>query len=177
MRPNDSFVGQPVRSLQTMLRVVAKDDAHLPSVIPDGYYGPTTMHAVTAFQRQYGLPVTGVTDQQTWEKVVDVYEAALIRVGKAESIEINIDPGKAFILGESNPYIYLIQAILTQLSQHNVKISAPNQTGILDKQTSDAVASFQYISGLPVTGEVDRITWKHLAKHFSLSASHYNNIL
>ena len=34
MRPNESFVSQPVRSLQTMLRVLAEDDRTLPTVIP-----------------------------------------------------------------------------------------------------------------------------------------------
>ena len=52
MRPGESFVEQPVRSLQTMLRLLAEDDPRLPTVIPDGIYGPSTMIAVTAFQRR-----------------------------------------------------------------------------------------------------------------------------
>ena len=51
MRPNESFVEQPVRSLQTMLRVISEDDARLPILVPDGIYGPTTMNSVTVFQR------------------------------------------------------------------------------------------------------------------------------
>ena len=46
MRPNESFVEQPVRSLQSMLRVIAEDDPRLPVLIPDGIYGPETMAAV-----------------------------------------------------------------------------------------------------------------------------------
>ena len=63
MRPPESFLAQPVRSLQTMLRVIAEDDNSLPTVVPDGIYGQTTMNAVTEFQRREGLPLTGITDQ------------------------------------------------------------------------------------------------------------------
>ena len=52
MRPPESFIGQPIRSLQTMLRVLAEyDESYLP-MIPDGIYGPETMAAVTHFQRK-----------------------------------------------------------------------------------------------------------------------------
>ena len=68
MKPGESFVEQPIRSLQTMLRVIAEDDRRLPTVVPDGIYGPSTMTAVTAFQRLYGLPITGITDQPTWAR-------------------------------------------------------------------------------------------------------------
>ena len=68
MKPGESFVEQPIRSLQTMLRVIAEDDPRLPTVVPDGIYGPATMQSVTAFQRLYGLPVTGIADQTTWDR-------------------------------------------------------------------------------------------------------------
>ena len=175
MRPGESFVEQPIRSLQTMLRVIAEDDSRLPTVVPDGIYGPTTMHSVTAFQRLYGLPITGITDQQTWEKVVSVYELALISVGPAEPIEIILQPGDVFRLGDSNAYIYLLQSILIQLSTENPTIIAPNHNGIFDTPTSEALSSFQLLADLPATGEMDKITWKHLVKHFTLSASRQAN--
>lgn len=171
MRPGESFVEQPIRSLQTMLRVIAEDDPRLPTVVPDGTYGPTTMNAVTAFQRQYGLPITGITDQPTWDQIVAVYEPALIRLDKAEPIEIIMDPGEVFRLGESNAYIYLLQSILTQLSNDNPTITPPDHNGVLDNATSEALAAFQFLAGLPPTGELDKITWKYLAKQFTLSAS------
>ena len=123
MRPGESFVEQPIRSLQTMLRIIAEDDPRLPTVVPDGIYGPTTMNSVTAFQRLYGLPVTGITDQATWERIVAVYEPALVRIDQAEPIEIIMDPGEVFRIGDSNAYIYLLQSILTQLSNDNPTIA------------------------------------------------------
>ena len=171
MKPGESFVEQPVRSLQTMLRVIAEDDPRMPTVVPDGIYGPTTMQAVTAFQRLYGLPVTGVTDQATWDRIVTVYEPALIRTGPAEPIEIIFEPGQIFRIGDSNAYIFLLQSILTQLSTENPSINRPEHNGTLDDLTSQALAAFQLLAGLPPTGELDRITWKYLAKQFTLSAN------
>ncbi len=171
MRPNESFIEQPIRSLQTMLRVIAEDDNRLPSLVPDGIYGPSTMNAVSSFQRLYGLPVTGVTDQATWENIVSVYEPALIRIGKAEPIEIILEPGQVYKIGDSNAYIYLLQSILIQLSNDNPSILKPDHNGVFDNPTSEALAAFQFLAGLPATGELDKITWKYLVKHFTLSAS------
>lgn len=172
MRPPESFIEQPVRSLQTMLRVIAEDDRQLPTVVPDGIYGPTTLTAVSAFQRREGLPDTGITDQLTWERIVQAYEPARIRVDKAQPIEIIMDAGQVYHLGDSGPYIYLLQSILTQLSHDHPTIIAPGHNGILDTPTSQALEAFQILSALPVTGELDKITWKHLALQFALNANH-----
>lgn len=172
MRPPESFVAQPIRSLQTMLRVIAEDDPRLPTVVPDGIFGPTTMQAVSAFQRLYGLPVTGIADQRTWEAIVEVYEPALIRIGKAEPIEIIINPGQVYRLGDAHPNIFIAQSVLAVLAQDNSSIAVPELTGILDETTSGALSAFQYLAGLPQTGELDKITWKHLSKQFSLQAHH-----
>ena len=125
MRPNESFIRQPVRSLQTMLKVLAEDDSSLPIVVPDGIYGPTTMQAVSTFQRKYGLPVTGTANQQTWEYIVNEYESAIIRIEEAEPIQIILEPSQTFQKGDSSPYIYLLQAMLIHLSTDNPVIERP----------------------------------------------------
>ena len=176
MRPGESFVQQPVRSLQTMLRVLAEDDPSLPIVVPDGIYGPSTVIAVTAFQRRHGIPVTGINDENTWNHVVAAYEPALIRVGKAEPIEILLEPGQVILIGESNPYVYLAQGMLSQLSKEYTAIILPGMTGVLDLDTSNAIKGFQALSGLPDTGTLDRITWKHLGRQFTLNAAHNAHI-
>jgi peptidoglycan hydrolase-like protein with peptidoglycan-binding domain len=48
MRPPESFIGQPIRSLQTMLRTIAENDPAHERIIPDGIYGPETVSAVSA---------------------------------------------------------------------------------------------------------------------------------
>ena len=172
MRPNESFVQQPVRSLQTMLRVLSEDDPGLPVIIPDGIYGPSTMVAVTAFQRKMGIPVTGIVDEYTWDSIVQAYEPALIRVGKAEPIEILLEPNEIIRLGQRSPYVYLLQGMLAQLSDDHEVIAFPGLSGMLDTETSASLRQFQELAGLDTTGTLDRITWHHLVRHFTLNAAH-----
>lgn len=170
MRPNESFVGQPIRSLQTMLRVLAEQDDRYTPIIPDGVYSTQTMAAVANFQQNHGLPVTGITDQLTWETIVAEYEPALTQVDEAQVVEIILNPNEVIRRGQSSPYLYIAQAMLLVLSQ-TYGIGRPSQSGVLDNATADALASFQALNNLPMTGELDKITWKHLALHFPLAAN------
>jgi murein L,D-transpeptidase YcbB/YkuD len=171
MRPGESFVGQPIRSLQTMLRVIAESDSRYPSVIPDGIYGPETMSAVSTFQRIHGLPVTGITDQNTWETIVAVHEPALIAVDAAQPLNIVLNPNQNIRKGERHPHLFVVQGMLTVLAEVYESIGMPSRSGILDEPTADSIASFQMLSGLPMTGNLDKRTWKHLALHYPLAAN------
>lgn len=174
MRPPESFLGQPIRSLQTMLRVIAENDPSHVRIIPDGIYGPETMQAVSVFQRKHGLPVSGITDLDTWEAVVAAYEPALVEQDNAQHLSILLNPGQVIRRGERHPHLYLIQAMLLALSGIYESVPAPIVNGILDDATADAIASFQALSGLPMTGHLDKHTWKHLALQYPLAASLWN---
>ena len=126
MRPSESFIGQPIRSLQTMLRVLAENDtAYLP-IIPDGIYGPETVQAVSVFQRNHGLPITGMTDQTTWETIVAIYEPALVEQDSAQTLEIILNPSQIIRKGERNPNLRIAQAMLYTLSEIYESISQPS---------------------------------------------------
>ncbi len=172
MRPKESFVGQPVRSLQTMLRYIAQSDDRQPTVVPDGIYGRNTQNAVQSFQRNYGLPVTGVADPATWDRIVDIYTPIQTDNDPAEPLQIIINPGKVFRRGDSGYYIYLLQAVLLALASVHSSMQPPQITGILDEQTAQAIIAFQYLSGLPQTGEIDKVTWKHMALQYPLAVNH-----
>lgn len=171
MRPAESFIGQPVRSLQTMLRVLAQLDEKQPSVIPDGIYGAQTTAAVSAFQRNHGLSVTGVADQDTWDAIVAAYEPALILVDTAEPIAVIFEPNEILTSGQRHPNLYLAQGMLTVLSQVYGSITPPSLNGTLDLATGQSLSSFQRLNSLPETGELDRITWQRLALHYPGAAS------
>ena len=170
MRPPESFIGQPVRSLQTMLRVIAAHHTDLPSVIPDGIYGQQTAGAVSAFQRKFGIPVTGIADQSTWEMIVSVYEPAQVRVTPAQPLQIILEPNQVIRIGEDHHSIYLTQAMLISMSRTYLTIPEPPLSGTLDQGTTESLSAFQRLNGLPITGELDKITWKHLVLQFQLSA-------
>ncbi len=174
MRPEESFVGQSVRALQTMLRIISEYDSRIPITVPDGIYSQDTMNAVSAFQRTHSLPVTGVVDQTTWEEIVRVYEIALIQQGKPEPIQILLEPGQILRRGDTNAHLYLLQAMLTFLATLEESIPGPEVNGILDSPTANALAAFQLLSGLPPTGELDRVTWKYLVQQYTAGANRSN---
>lgn len=170
MKPEASFLNQPIRSLQTMLRVLAEQDPRHETLIPDGIYGPETRSAVSKFQRIHGLPVTGVTDQQTWEQIVAEYEPALIQIAEAQMLDVILEPNQVIRKGERHPHIYIVQAILAVLEDAYESIGPVDHNGLLDEATASAIAAFQGLSGLPMTGNLDKITWKALALHYPQAA-------
>ena len=130
------------------------------------------MQAIAAFQRYHSLPVSGIADQTTWEKVAEIYDIAIVNVGKTEPIEILFEPGQVFRRGDASPYLYLAQSMLIYLADDHLAIPLAIHTGILDAETAAALQAFQILAGLPETGELDRNTWKNLSLQFTLNAHH-----
>lgn len=57
--------GDQVRELQARLRQIAHFNR-----APTGYYGTVTADAVSSFQAKRGLPRTGTTDTDTWQRLL-----------------------------------------------------------------------------------------------------------
>ena len=176
MKPAESFVDQPIRSLQTMLRTIASVEPNQINVMPDGIYGSQTAAAVRSFQRRQGLNPTGIVDQATHERLVQEYERAYIEAQKAQPVQVTLEPGQVLRRGERNNHIFLVQSMLTVLHLLDPRIPRPPHTGVMDPATAEAVAGFQTIAGLPPTGEVDKRTWKDLALYYTLAADQLENL-
>lgn len=74
--PNSLYPGEQgnkIRHLQYMLSMLCEFIDNIPSLSVDGIYGPATESAVRAAQRWFGLPVTGVTDSDTWDAIYDQF--------------------------------------------------------------------------------------------------------
>ena len=65
--------GDKVRHLQYMLSVLSSYINSIPRVEVDGIFGPATRSAVVAAQRFFGLPQTGVVDENTWDEIYDQF--------------------------------------------------------------------------------------------------------
>lgn len=175
MRPPESFLGQPIRDLQTMLRALMKANNVQTGLVPDGIYGAKTVGAVSDFQRDNGLPVTGVTDEATWNAIFAAYGPVKINADPAFPLNILLNANQVITKGERNENLFIVQGILMVLSRRYSSIYPPAMTGILDAQTRESIASFQNLSNLPITGNLDKITWKNLALQFPLAAN-LNNL-
>lgn len=67
--------GDKVRQIQEQLARISRSYPAIPTVTPDGIFGPATRAAVEKFQEVFGLPVTGVIDYRTWYRISDIYVA------------------------------------------------------------------------------------------------------
>lgn len=171
MRPSESFVGQPIRSLQTMLRLLSEYNGANPTLIPDGIFGNETRDAIIIFQQNNDLPITGIVDQNTWETIVSQYEDAIVFIGKAEPLEIIMDPNKIYVLGDYSPNLLIAQTILYYLSKNHETISEPSREGVLDNSTAASIISFQKLNNILPTGNLDKKTWQLLSKQYTLNAN------
>lgn len=65
--------GEKVRHLQYMLSVLSAFIPNIPPVEIDGIFGPATKNAVLAAQRWFGLPETGLVNDDTWDEIYDQF--------------------------------------------------------------------------------------------------------
>ncbi|HAG57248.1 MAG TPA: spore cortex-lytic protein [Ruminococcaceae bacterium] len=79
---SDEYPGLPLRigssganvlKMQRYLNYIANTYPNIPRVATDGIFGNATRSAVMAFQRQFGLTADGIIGQQTWNRIVQVY--------------------------------------------------------------------------------------------------------
>lgn len=166
MRQEDTFVGQPIRSLQTMLKTIARCDCSCQDVVPDGIYGKETASAVSKFQKTHGMNPTGAADRQTWEAIAKAYDDAVTEIEPANSIEVQMNLGQVIKKGERHPCVLLAQAMLNLYADAYDAFLPPQVTGVLDAQTQQTLEAFQMLTALPMTGTLDKTTWKHLVSHF-----------
>jgi hypothetical protein len=102
---------------------------------------------------------------------VAAHETALISIDAAQPVEILFNPNQVIRKGERHPAVPLTQGMLIILSEAYGSISRPGLTGILDDLTADSLASFQMLNALPMTGNLDKRTWKHLALQYALASN------
>ena len=70
---SEGITNDDVRRLQTFLEKISQAYPSIPSVTVDGVFGEKTKEAVSAIQRMYGIPVSGVAGPVTWGLIINLY--------------------------------------------------------------------------------------------------------
>lgn len=157
-----------IYELQSKLRKIAQTNKNMKVIAPDGIFGSETETAVKEFQALYGLPVTGIVDFATWNKVMQEYANAVYKTSPGLAIIPFPNPDYKTYLGEKSDIIYIIQIILSAVAVVYDDFENIVPSGIFDEETSDAIRRFQEINRLPVTGIVDKQTWNTLANNYNI---------
>ena len=163
------FYNQPIRSLQTMLRTISLFNDEYERIIPDGIYGPETQNAISTFQRNRGLPVTGITDRRTWEEIVRQYDEAVVSLSPAQPVDFQMRNELPYSRGDHSARVKMAQCMLCWIADRYACVCPPNDSGTMDEMMVNSVSEFQNLNALPVTGKLDKTTWKHLVLQFAMS--------
>ncbi len=168
---------EAILNLQRYLRQIARFDEDIPFVDEDGLYGDETRAAVEAFQQKYGLPATGVTDAETWNRIFLEYLADVERRTRPEPVDMfprypaNYSVGP----GDENLLVELIQFILREIILlYGRDAELLPLDGFYGPLTEEAVKDFQRVNRLPDDGRVDRVTWNRLVQARSADTAGYS---
>lgn len=165
MATNNRTEADARRNLQKYLRQLAYYDSNIPFVPIDGNEGSNTTDALRAYQARRGLPVTGVADQETWEALYEDYLISLEEEAPPAGFSLFPSEPKDYALksGDERFAVSAVQHMLEEISVF-FPITPIEVTGIYDDATRDAVSEVQVWYLLPVTGEVDKLTWNALVR-------------
>lgn len=159
------YRGQGAADLQYFLRFIGTFNPAVETPVIDGIFGPATEQAVISFQREYGLPRTGVVDLQTWEAIYSVYQG-LIQSLPAGYFSDSTEPYPGFPvrLGSRGEEVRRIQNYLNVISEAYPQIPKLEADGIFGPATQAAVLAFQSLFGLTPDGTVALLTYNRIAE-------------
>ena len=162
------MLGQPVRSLQYMLRRLGRRYQFLPELAVDGIFGEETLEAVMLFQREMALPVTGVVDRQTWQAIRERWLALEQALEPPRPLRVFPGEGSRIEPGEAAAYMVLPQTMFQLLSRHLNGILPGRSDGTHGPVSAANVRWLQRAGGLAQTGVMDGRTWGLLSRLYEL---------
>lgn len=159
--------GIEVTTLQYYLNVIAYFNPSL-NVFPiDSVFGANTENAVRNFQTFYGLPVTGVVDEATWNKLRSVYNDTRSSLPADYSSGLaKAYPGYFLSEGLQNDDVRDLQTYLSFIADNIPQIPKISVDGIFGPATAQAVRTFQSLYGLDPTGAVGPVTWFYIGNEY-----------
>ena len=162
--------GYGVELIQYYLSLISLYNNTIPAVAIDGIFGPRTANSVSAFQRVYGLPETGIVDADTFFKMYDVFLGIINSLPNVNyAYNARPFPGTSLLVGSTGEYVRLLQTYLNTLATVYPEIGTLAVDGIFGEATENAVKTVQRIFGLPETGVVNLATWncRRIRKYFN----------
>ena len=165
---------RPIEAMQYNLRSISRVYQNIPTALVNGRFGPETTAAVSGFQAEFDLPVSGQINYATWELIMLVYQNLESLQMGAGGLNLAIAPGRTVVWEADNPncepVLYVVQAVLNNLACDFVNLSEVT-SNCKPAVNAKAIAAFQKIANLPATGVLDRNTWNIMLRFYS------NNII
>ena len=159
--------GISVRTIQYYLSVIAYFNGALAPVPRTSVFDSATIDAVERFQEFYGLDVTGIVDNDTWNTITKIYTETVAALPEGYSgNNAKLYPGYFLTKGMRNEAVLDLQTYLSKISENIAEIPKVSVTGYFGDQTEAAVSEFQRLFGLEVTGAAGPVTWAFIAREY-----------
>ena len=152
----------PILEIQLYLIDIAQVHPEIPLVYPTGVYDDRTRNAVTEFQKFFSLPVTGVVDLETWNKILNEHQKCSHCINAPSNVACFPSKVMEFKLGDQHNFIYILQIVLNNFKRKYANYVEVPISGIFDERTEEALRQFQQLSNLHITGILNRETWNTL---------------
>lgn len=172
---NGMFDIEATRNLQQYLRQLSYHSSAISPPPIDGNWESATERALSEFQKEYGLNVTGHADKTTWDRLRAEYLLSLAENSPPEEVAL-FPRKKSFSVSEGDGGI-LAELIIYMLGELSATygFSIHFEAKVIDADLALIIADFQEKNGLPPNGKVDRVTWDALAReHNRLEDGKYN---
>lgn len=157
-------MGQPIYYMQEFLNVISDINKNIPKVMPNGVFGQSTKNAVTAFQKEYDLPVTGEVDNYTWNKIIDVYNSAISRIMPACSTCLYPSEDYIIEIGSKADFYYPIESVIYALSGKFDNIDGFEISDVYDGGVVEATKQLQRIMNIECDGRISHSCWKMISR-------------
>ena len=157
--------GESVRAFQYYLAVVSAYYERVPRIEINGEFDAATAEALRAFQRLYGLPVTGIADRRTWNDLYAAYAGILASEPDTECVRLY--PNEVLRMGVTGENVRTLQQYLTAISRVDPAVQPVSDTGYFGPLTRASVQAFQREYGLTANGTVGAVTWDAIAGVYS----------
>ena len=138
--------GEYVSKLQYMLSVLSQFTPEIPEPTIDGVYGIGTRDAVLAFQRYAGLTPSGLVGAATWNDIYNRFDGIQQTVLSNDTLFPEDTSGAVETISD-------IQRSLQTVAPVFAPMVTPRISGMLDRNTTRAIAKLQTQLGLRATGQ------------------------
>ena len=139
--------GEYVSKLQYMLSVLSQFIPEVPEPVIDGLYGIITRDSVLAYQRYAGLTPSGLVGASTWDSIYNRFEGIQQTVLDSDTLfPEGIQSGAVETISD-------VQRSLQTVAPVFAPMVSPRISGMLDRNTTRAIAKLQTQLGLRPTGQ------------------------
>ena len=159
---NYGDTGIEVEHIHYFLDAIAFLDPDIPRLKNNSIYNDNSITMVKAFQKKYGLPVTGIFTYRDWNKLKEIYDKILINLNN-EFVN-DLYPDNFLSLGSSGDDVVRFQRYLLAICKYDHSIPGVRVNGIFDDLTNRSVLKLQKDFGLDQNGVVGPILWRKVVE-------------